>query len=465
MSLYDAASTAGADGHKCPSVGDEGTIADAERALAMKSGPSVRLRCGGGGACKLCCAATLLLAALLAAYLSSAASAAQELAAGANAKLKLTSSTHMCGGAMRLGGEVQITNPSSWAASLEVEEFRVLDGRGVVTNRAGAADFKPGVLQLPAGETSHIPITIDLAFVDVEAMGAMMHRAYANGELETTVELQYTARLSGLPFGSGGALEILLSTSGGGGGSGGGGEAPAAGAAAGGAAGTGAGDGAPAAEGGGAKVVAVDRLQFGASVLSVSPPLAADSPEAFAISANLNISASWDICLLLHTFALPAVRLLASTADGQPFATFEVSRYQLAPSYDQHSNAHSQLQAWVRLEVTAEQVPAARRMMERMLPAADGSVGEAVAVGLAVDAGECSALRVVGMMVGRFNTSLSPLALDPDAASTAAPNTGAASGREEEPEAEATGGLEGMNPLAMLGVAPQPKPLRVAIAP
>ena len=30
MSLYDAASTAGADGHKCPSVGDEGTIADVE---------------------------------------------------------------------------------------------------------------------------------------------------------------------------------------------------------------------------------------------------------------------------------------------------------------------------------------------------------------------------------------------------------------------------------------------------
>ena len=227
----------------------------------------------------------------------------------------------------------------------------------------------------------------------------------------------------------------------------------------------GAGAGAPAAEGGGAKVVAVDRLQFGASVLSVSPPLAADSPEAFAISANLNISASWEICLLLHTFALPAVRLLASSADGQPFATFEVSRYQLAPSYDQHSNAHSQLQAWVRLEVTAEQVPAARRMMERMLPAADGSVREAVGVGLAVDAGECSALRVVGMMVGRFNTSLSPLVLDTDAASTAATSAGAAGGREVEPELGVAGGREGMDPMAMLGVAPQPKPLRVAIAP
>ena len=136
---------------------------DEELKALEDGGASVKLGCGGRAKKAVC----LLFVAALGLYVGSAAVAAAALAGGTTATLKIRSTQHLCGSSMLVTADLQATNPSSWAASLDVQEFFVRDKFGTVTLHAGAAAITPAVLRLPPGATVQIPLTLDLTFTDV----------------------------------------------------------------------------------------------------------------------------------------------------------------------------------------------------------------------------------------------------------------------------------------------------------
>ena len=387
----------------------QSTLDEQLKALADEvdgRGVSVRLGCGGKARGRKR-AGCLVLVVALAVYVGSAALAAAALAGGMTATLKIRRTQHLCGSSMLVTADLQATNPSSWAASLDVQDFFVRDKFGAVMLHAGAGAITPAVLRLPPGATVRIPLTLDLKFTDEPAMGAMLHQTYT-GTIDMTMGLAYSGGLDMFPYTVEGTMVILVKTNPPKPDADGSPAAPPT---------RPAGPAGPAAGGAGEtagvdKVVTVDALRFSSEILSADQPIIEDTATGFAVSTKLTVSASWVICLMLHTFQLPSVRLVARSetvsevsSDGGAVGTVVVTRYALPASYQPKTTENSVLEVWVRAEVLASQTGAARSFATLLL--SDNETAIPLTVG--VDAGDCAALRCLDAMVGQMALNISSL--------------------------------------------------------
>ncbi len=355
------------------------TFEDAERELngLGKAAYKVEVVHRKAIGCGVCSA----LALGLVVYCSSAYSAATEIGASGQAHMKIHKSQNLCGQWWRLSGEVQISNPSSWSASISMTAFHMTTADGVLLIQAEGAGIQPGTLRLPPNSNEWQPIALDLKIADIQRFGSVVAETLWDGTVNVSIDLTYTAGLDDFPLKSSGTLRVLVTT-----------ELPDA------TPGTSASQ-----TGDGDAVVRVGKLEFSATILSVDPPTVTDTAKTLSATTKVVVSASWPVCLLLHTFSLPAVNI-STSSDGEKIATLRVVRYKLPDEYSYGSWENSAVEFWLEGQVTPGQASAAR-ITSNLLASAEPEIP----LSFGITPGDCSVLRIADVAFGQYSTTVGGL--------------------------------------------------------